>query len=360
MKKYSLLIFTLFLSINKLTYAEEIWTSEELKGDNVVSEYRYRFYEEVEEGEYLENNNDNKYEYNDESRNIYGEYSEWKSYCATGNNIDIQRGLKYIYSEVIPINYLKIENNSNAELKINKVKIYNKENILNDSLYSCVNCNNNKDIVYKNGYIIYQFSNEIKVGDIKFDIDIEGDNLEYDIILSNDETFNNQKLVSSLKGNSNIITYKYNDNFKLYRNFTTPITGYNISFERYYNITNTYNVCRYRSVKKYYYNILKIYFDDNYYKDVSDLGIPEESYDMYKKDLNDYKIYYRYKTDEEIEKDNEEEIIIKPITNNDIPVKTGIFKEKDYKYLVIYVLSLILIALVIIKHMQNKSTENNN
>ncbi len=34
--------------------------------------------------------------------------------------------------------------------------------------------------------------------------------------------------------------------------------------------------------------------------------------------------------------------------------------EKDYKYLVIYVLTLILIALLLIKHMQNKSTKNNN
>ncbi len=34
--------------------------------------------------------------------------------------------------------------------------------------------------------------------------------------------------------------------------------------------------------------------------------------------------------------------------------------EKDYKYLVIYVLTLILIALILIKHMQNKSTKNNN
>ena len=73
MKKFSLLIFTIFLSATKLVYAEEIWTEEELKGDNVVSEYRYRFYEEVEEGEYLENNNNKKYEYNDESRNIYME-----------------------------------------------------------------------------------------------------------------------------------------------------------------------------------------------------------------------------------------------------------------------------------------------
>ena len=115
MKKFSLLIFTIFLSVTKLVYAEEIWTEEELKGDNVVSEYRYRFYEEVEEGEYLENNNNKKYEYNDESRNIYGEYSEWKSYCSTGDNIDIQRGLKFVYNEIIPINYLKIENNNNTE-----------------------------------------------------------------------------------------------------------------------------------------------------------------------------------------------------------------------------------------------------
>lgn len=359
MKKFSLLIFTIFLSVTKLVYAEEIWTEEELKGDNVVSEYRYRFYEEVEEGEYLENNNNKKYEYNDESRNIYGEYSEWKSYCSTGDNIDIQRGLKFIYNEIIPINYLKIENNNNTELKINKVKIYNKDTILNDSLYSCVNCNNNKDTIYKNGYMVYQFSSEIKVGDIKFDIDIEGSDLEYNIILSNDETFSDKKLVSSLKGNSNNKSYKYNNDFKLYRNFTDPITGYNISFERYYNISNTYNVCRYRYVKKYYYNILKVYFDDNYYKDVSELGIPEESYDMYKKDLNDYKIYYRYKTLEELENE-EDNIIVTPINNDTIPVKTGIFKEKDYKYLVIYVLTLILIALILIKHMQNKSTKNNN
>ena len=32
MKKFSLLIFTIFLSVTKLVYAEEIWTEQELKG----------------------------------------------------------------------------------------------------------------------------------------------------------------------------------------------------------------------------------------------------------------------------------------------------------------------------------------
>ena len=66
-----------------------------------------------------------------------------------------------------------------------------------------------------------------------------------------------------------------------------------------------------------------------------------------------------YYTLEELENE-EDNIIVTPINNDTIPVKTGIFKEKDYKYLVIYVLTLILIALILIKHMQNKSTKNNN
>ena len=68
---------------------------------------------------------------------------------------------------------------------------------------------------------------------------------------------------------------------------------------------------------------------------------------------------FKYKTLEEVENE-EDNIIVTPINNDTIPVKTGIFKEKDYKYLVIYVLTLILLALILIKHMQNKSTKNNN
>ena len=359
MKKISLLIFALFLSVTKLVYAEEIWTEEELKGDNVVTEYRYRFYEEVEEGEYLENNSNNKYEFNDESRNIYGEYSEWQTFCREKSNIEIEKGLKFLYREIIPIKYIKIINKNNPELKINNIKIYNKDNLLNDSLYSCVNCNNDKNILYKDGYIIMQTPELVKVQDIALDIDVSGSDISYEIVLGKEATLESSEISAEISGNSNRKNYKFDDSFKLSNNLTTDIIDYNIEMARYYRIIKIDNVCRYRSVKRYYYNTLKIYFDDNYYKDVSDLGIPEDSYNMYKKDLNDYKIYYRYKTLEELE-DEEDNIIVTPINNDTIPVKTGIFKEKDYKYLVIYVLTLILIALILIKHMQNKSTKNNN
>lgn len=351
------LILLCLLSIGKVYAQEEQWTEEELKGDNVIKEYRYRFYEEVEEGEYLTDKEENNYKYVDETKTIENEYSSWINNCDNIDSNELEFNTRYKYQELKPIRYMKIINTIYYRMAVRDISFPNTD--ITYSLYSCVDCTDDKTTLKKGGYMILKLSREVSIQELVLNINVPSTDTLYDIYLSTGTNFTDDELVGKINGYSAESDYAYDKTWRLFDNFTNEkeFVGELNENERYYKILNKEKVCRYKATKKYYYNILKVYFDDNYYKDVSDLGIPEESYNMYKKDLNDYKIYYRYKTDEELN-NGEDNNIVTPINN--IPVKTGIFKEKDYKYLVIYVLILILTALLLIKHMQNKSTKNNN
>lgn len=348
MKK--IIIFILAFSITNFVYASE-WMSEKPESNNIVSEYRYRFYEEVIEGEYLTSNLDNKYQYVDYDNILNDNYSAWTSSCEKESTSKEEK-TRYTYKELKKINYIKISNPFYYEMTINNISLSNAKYFIRER----VNCNNNNTIdekfepviINKNGYIILELDRELSLEDFLIDILVKYNNTEYYIYLSNTFDFEEDSLIAKIKAISSINTYSKDSSWKLYDNYITNLTTFDFVKKSDNELLKEEIVCRYKEdIKYYFYNINKIYFDDNYYKDVSDLGIPESAYDMYKKDTEDYKIYYRYKTKEEIA--NNINFI------NETPVKTGIYKEKNYKYLIIYTLSLILLALVMLKKAKNKS-----
>lgn len=423
MKKIIFILLTLAFFINvtkaKALDEENDWQEEQLYGDNVETEYRYRFYREYDYGDYVMLGQASEYQHEDKENIIYGDYSEYMDTCIEQEGYEIEKNIEYQYQELLPIQYVKITNTSDEVIKLKKIEINNFDTIVNYEFYIGID-GNKKDLTIKpKGYIIFWMSYSVPLRQFTFQLELENEFASYDITFSNNRYFNDDKLVAKVSGDTNRLVYKYDNTFSLYENYTPVYTSYNINIDNFTKVISNKEVCRKREIKTYRYNIGKEYYDDNYYVSSDDLIYLEKEERLeFKKDENDYKIFYRYKknndkqlndkTDnvlEEIKKDNEdsnnnqlvdnkgenneknkeEEKLEsdKVLVNNDISkeentketnnltdelnkeeniklVKTGIDNSLNYNYLILYVLTLLLIALFLIKKIKKMSNENNN
>ena len=86
MKKVIFILLTLIMFVNVVkaeTLTEEIgeWQEEKIEGTNVELQYRYRFYKDIEVGDYIRIGQVSEYDYEDKENIIYGEYSNYQTYC---------------------------------------------------------------------------------------------------------------------------------------------------------------------------------------------------------------------------------------------------------------------------------------
>ena len=376
MKKIIFILFALLIFINVVK--ANTWQEDKIEGYNAETEYRYRFYKENKSGEYLDDDIENNYKYIDEDNFIYEENDEWSTECDNEEEI-YESIIKYDYRELLPVMFIEVINTSDQELKLNSISVYNMETFVPSVLYVKYLYDSTNKILSEGGSIIMKFNEYIPLEKLILNIDFENADLEYQILLGYGRNLNKDGdyIVAETAANTNQVEYKYNPEYKLYQNYKEEIlTGYNIGENEFIRIENATKLCKKKNKKYFYYNIEKEYYDDNYYVSIDEISeLTEEEKIEYKKDENDYKIFYRYKeTDNNIEEsnndlkedDNDEinDVLIiettkekntTTLSNNLKLVNTGITKKETDKnnYFIIIGSSLILIFILLIKRFKN-------
>ena len=296
MKKVILFISTLVLFINSVN-AEEYsdwveWLDDVNKYDNVEMETRYRFYKEEIEGEYLINDALNKYQYQDTDKFIYSEFSNWQEKCE-GENINIETKLLYPYQNIIvDTNYVYIDE-IYSDISFNNIKIYSNGVEIPYTFEECDNCVNNYNYVSKEEKVVLKLDKAYPSKSITFYLDANSNypNVTYKLKTTYDKEGNKLAIVKI--ANSNLKDFIPNDRwFYLAMESDILYSETPILEDENTIIYPSQNMCRYQEKMPYFYNINKIYYDDNYYTNI----------DGYIKDTFNYKVYYRYL----IKDDNEE------------------------------------------------------
>ena len=288
MKKVILFISTLVLFINSVR-AEEYsnwvdWLDPSIQYEEVQTETRYRFYKEEIEGEYLISDTLNKYKYNDIDDYIYSEFSNWQETC-DGKFANIENKILYPYKKlVVDTNYVQI-GDLTKDISFDDIKIYANEEEVSYEIIECDDCAKSYNHIASNEKLILKLDNTYPSMALSFYIKANSNypSLVYRIKTFYDEKF--EKIGIAYVGNSNLNTFIPNEKW-LYLAMESDIMYSEVPVLEDTN-TVTYpskNMCRYQEKMTYYYNINKVYYDDNYYTNI----------DGYIKDINDYKVYYRY------------------------------------------------------------------
>lgn len=306
MKKVILFISTLVLFINSVN-AEEYsnWVEsldDSIKYDDVQTETRYRFYKEEIEGEYLISDTLNKYKYNDINDYIYSEFSDWQEVCE-GEYANIENKILYPYKKlVVDTNYIQIRGLT-KDISFDDIKIYANEEEVSYEIVECDDCTKSYNYITSNEKLILKLDNTYPSMSLSFYIKANSNypNIIYRIETYYDENF--EKIGIAYVANSNLNTFKPDERW-LYLAMESDIMYSEVPVVEDTNtvIYPSKNMCRYQEKMTYYYNINKVYYDDNYYTNI----------DGYIKDTNDYKVYYRY-----LINDNKEKIEDNYINNND-------------------------------------------
>ena len=310
MKKIILFIVTFILFVN-VTNAEEYseWQQQldfSIKYKNIETETRYRFYKEEIEGEYLIKDTLDKYNYENKNKYIYSDFSLWQESCEV-DNANIENKVVYPYKKlIVDTNYIHIYEFAN-NISFKDIKVFSNGKEIPYTYEVCDNCVSDYTKITKDEQIILKLDGSYPTKSLSFYIEANDGypNIIYKIMTTYD-----------IDGSKIGIAKVINSNLK---DFVPDSRWYSLATESdimYSDILveeddNTViypskNMCRYQQKMTYHYNINKVYYDDNYYTNI----------DGYIKDINDYKIYYRYliETDKNTNNDNN----INKIDNNEI------------------------------------------
>ena len=291
MKKLMLFIFlNLFLIMGVEASEFSEWTEKldpNLNYEKIEEERRYKFYNEIEVGEYLlVHDNSKNYQYVDEDNFIYSEFSDYQeNACNEVDNI-VEHKDFYPYQKKIMDSKYVIIDELQKNIKFNEIKVFYKEKEISFSFEKCTNCISNLDeIVEVNNKIILQLDDYYDAHYLTFYIEADStyQNILYTLLTSNDI---DGKFIAIRKiANSNLYDYIPNDRWFSMAEMS-PILYSDIPVVEDENtiIYPKVNMCRYKEKMIYKYNIEREYYDDNYHTNV----------DGYIKDLDDFKIYYRY------------------------------------------------------------------
>lgn len=291
--KKSLLFLLLFMFTTSSVHASEYgaWTlkDENMKEDSEI-EYRYRFYKEIKDGEYLSNNDEKvkEYSYKDNNDLEYSSYSEWLDECLVDEDIyQVEYSLVNIYQKVLPTHFIMIDQ-IDSDVKLLDLKVYQNNEEVSYTFLPCANCIINKDQSLVGKIIKIQLDKIIENDNLKVDI-LFSEEVNYKLKTSYDANFNNVSLEKIVNGKDNKLIFDKTWLDKA----TYGSEYYTIDNEDSDFVKNlgTTNKCHYRAIKPFYYNVVRVYYDDNYYTNV----------DGYIKDNSDYKVYYRNKINNNVD-----------------------------------------------------------
>ena len=304
MKKVILFLSTLVLFLNSVK-AEEYsnWVEsldENTKYDEIQEEKRYRFYKEEIIGEYLVSDTLNNYNYNDQNNYIYSDFSKWQDTCEVKDG-NVETKDFYPYKNlIVDSNYIIIDE-INGEISFNDIKIFSNEEEINFEIEECDNCVSDFSKISKEEKLILKLEKNIPSKTITFYLDASDKypNVTYKLKTTYDKE--GTKIAIVKIANSNLKDFIPNDRwFYLAMESDIMYSETPVLEDNNTVIFPIKNMCRYQEKMTYFYNINRTYYDNNYYTNV----------DGYIKDINDYKVYYRYL----INKDNA--VVIEESNNN--------------------------------------------
>ena len=167
----SLMMFANVANADILEENNNEWQKEKIEGENVELQYRYRFYRDIEFGDYIRLGDISEYKYENKDDIRYGEYSDFKEVCYEKNGYEIEKSSVSEVQELLPIQFVKITNTSNEILNINKVEIKNLDTLVNYEIYSSKNTSSNNMLINPGGNIIFWMSYSVPIGRFTFIFD---------------------------------------------------------------------------------------------------------------------------------------------------------------------------------------------
>ncbi len=280
--KKTIFILLLFI-INNNVYANNLntWQEEKINDPklNEEMEIKYKWYKEEKVGEYLLTNENHNYQLKEENNIKYGEFSEWIKECPNESYYEIENKLLYPYKKINKIKYIQFNVTRNP-IYISNIKIFINDIEINNYYTTYTNAT----LYYNSSLIEYYFNEEYDAESIKILMESSINNPFTDIVTVSFFTIDNKKLfLSHFRDNIEVTAVSLlTDDYSNKINYDDNIND--IQKIKWIKIYNQENLCRYRPKYQYYYNINKVYYDNNYYTYI----------DNYIKDENNYKIYYKY------------------------------------------------------------------
>lgn len=251
----------IFISSIDFVYAKEY---PEITND---IEIRYRWYKErvSSAGKYVPKKELASTDIVNKNHYKTGSYSEWKEeYCnLSTENYEISRNKYITYKKIDNVKYIQIENITYD----NNIKIFNNNQLINFEILS--NEENKIKIKLDNFYL---------VENLMFYVDTS---TNYKISIYSSVMFVETLLKKETTGEKFAIPDKswIQENTRFNEIRTTDVYPNSVFTAK----IKEENICRYRDILLYKYDIEREYYDNNYYLNL----------DGYIKDINDYKIFYK-------------------------------------------------------------------
>lgn len=336
MKKIITILISILIFTPNVLAEEFFWSDKKIANlEQISEEKRFKFYKEEKEGEYIrKGEKDDRYQYEDDNDLKYVSISDYKDNCLERENVKIEYKNVYAYKIIPKAKYLYLDNII-KELYIKKIEIYNGNEKINFDLAECKNCDNLN--IKPNGYMLIEFDEEQVVGNLKINIETTNDELlgYYGYFYSQDMIFIKNIAFNTTKSNYTLDNYNY-----MIANFKDTYYSEEVINKDHINYPlGKKQMCIEKEARTFRYNILKKYYDDNYYVNLED--------NSYIKDDKDYITFYKYSIEEnteKIENDNYEEYYVE-----EKPVDTGYNGNKKNEYhLKIAIICSVLFSIIFI------------
>lgn len=404
-----LLIFFILFIIPTNAYAEEVyyssysdftpWQEDFIEGSdliNVEREDRYKWYKEeiINDNYYFEGLNNSLYPYKNEADYIETEFSDWSTIepdQIINRTIETQNIYSYRYMQGVRYIHIKNVLGGFDAFRITEIKIYYDNSPINFSI-SCSSCSSGFQTYVKNNNIYENMSYVNNGGSLTIDLGslYSLSSLKIELYLY-DRGYDYKRFTISITKdnytNSNIFAEKevaeaFRSDELIPNQYTYVVDSswlkkplWNVLKETTNPIipdlctqVNNYSKYRYKDKLFMYYDKVKKYYDDNYYRDSPDLE--------YQKDESDLKEYYRSQIREKVTINDNIEInekeynvldyIDSTFNKEDIAISSNIDINKNGTYYVNYILpfdNLIINKEVVVDIKENDektNTEENN
>lgn len=350
-------ILTLFIGFMSNVMAEEyIWSSQKIDNLKLIEEEkRFRYYKESFEGEYIKKGVvDERYGHEDEENVKYEINGKYKKECENNSNTICEYLTVYPYQNIYRSRYMRLWNIQD-DLNIESINIYQNDKKLDFEIVECLYCDNLK--IKKDGYMKIDLKDDYAPRTLKIEVKTSNTNrFLYLIAFYNID----EKKAFEIAAWSSQKTYDLKHyGFENHLLSEIKYSAKPVSDDYETHALSPKEMYIEKDIYTYRYNIVKNYYDSNYYSLLLD--------ENYIKDEDDYMIYYKYLVSDY----NDEETYDSQESNDTVfsldyfyeeeLVNTGLSEEykdgktiKLVKILFTYIFLLLTLVILIVLKIKNK------
>lgn len=350
MRKILITITALMIFTPKVFALDYFWSDKKLDDYELIStEERFKFYKEEKEGKYIDKREvSQEYAFEDINDIKYEKIGDYQDSCTESNYTYIEYKTVYPYKLIPKGKYFSL-NNIAKDLELKNLEIYCSDEKINYDVVKCTNCNSN--IIRAGGSILLSLDKEVVVGRTNLNIESSGQTnfSYYGYFYDNNMTLIKNIHLFTSKNNYLVDDYNYiYDNFQDIYYQDEEVEKDHIKYP-----LEKKEMCQVNNILTFRYNIVKKYYDDNYYKDLGDKA--------YIKDKNSTKIFYKYLKKENnnpiINEEDYSDSIETASTIEEYPANTGYQKPK-YKSIksILYIFIISIITIYTIFKLKKMST----